>query len=323
MAQRRMFNKTIVNSAKFLMMPVSTRELYFELGINADDDGVVEAFNVLRLVNASEDDLKVLATKGFVQILNENLVTYITDWNSNNRIRADRKVDSIYKDLLVKILPNVELKEPKPRADTGKKTNGRPVDNQRTDKGPHRLGKVSIGKVSLVQDSIDQPNIEKIEPEKEKQVGGQVDESIFQKVIGFYEKNLGFIAPIFREDFHYEFEDWIKLNSDQKEVANILCTAIKESIGYNATNKPKYIMGILKRWRENNITSLKAIEGSQKEFERRKEKKMNLGREPTPKEKLPEWAKDGYVAEEQESTMNDDEREKLKIKLATFRKKEI
>ncbi|MFT9455677.1 MAG: hypothetical protein ABF575_00145 [Liquorilactobacillus hordei] len=66
-----------------LMMPVSTRELYFELGINADDDGVVEAFNVLRLVNASEDDLKVLATKGFVQILNKNLVTYIADWNSN------------------------------------------------------------------------------------------------------------------------------------------------------------------------------------------------------------------------------------------------
>ncbi|MFT9411982.1 DnaD domain protein [Liquorilactobacillus hordei] len=322
MAQRRMFNKTVVNSAKFLMMPVSTRELYFELGINADDDGVVEAFNVLRLVNASEDDLKVLATKGFVQILNENLVTYITDWNSNNRIRADRKVDSIYKDLLIKILPNVELKEPKPRADTGKKSNGRPVDNQRTDKGPHRLGKVSIGKVSLVQDSIDQPTIED-EPEKEKQVGGQVDESIFQKVIDFYEKNLGFIAPIFREDFHYEFEDWIKLNTDQKEVANILCKAIKEAIGYNATNKPKYIMGILKRWRETNTTTLKAIEGSQKEFERRKEKKMNFGREPTQKERLPSWAEEGYVAEEQKSTMSDEERDELKKKLARFRKKEI
>ena len=109
MANRRMFSKTVVNSAKFLMMPVSSRELYFELGINADDDGIVEAFNVLRLVSASEDDLKVLATKGFVKILNEDLVTYITDWKANNRIRADRKVDSISVSYTHLTLPTILL----------------------------------------------------------------------------------------------------------------------------------------------------------------------------------------------------------------------
>lgn len=165
----------------------------------------------------------------------------------------------------------------------------------------------------------DQPTTE---PKKEKQVGGQVDESIFQKVINFYEKNIGFIAPVYREDFHYEFEDWIKLNTDQKEVANILCMAIKEAIGYRATNKPKYIMGILKRWRETNTTTLKAIEGSQKEFERKKEQKMKYGREPTQKERLPNWAEEGYVPEKQKSTMSDEEREALKQKLARFKKKE-
>jgi hypothetical protein len=141
MAERRMFSKRIVRSAKFLKMPVSSRELYWQLGIEADDDGVVEAFNTMRIIGATEDDLKVLASKGFIQILNEDLVTYILDWNENNKLRADRKVDSIYKDLLIKVNPQVQLLEPKPRADTGKVT-GRPMDG---------IGKDSIGEVRLVK----------------------------------------------------------------------------------------------------------------------------------------------------------------------------
>jgi len=59
MAQRRMFSKKIINSAKFLKMPVSTQCLYFHLGLNADDEGVVEGFNIMRMICATEDDLKI------------------------------------------------------------------------------------------------------------------------------------------------------------------------------------------------------------------------------------------------------------------------
>lgn len=147
MAERRMFSKRIVRSARFLKMPVSSRELYWQLGIEADDDGVVEAFNTMRIIGATEDDLKVLASKGFIQILNEDLVTYILDWNENNKLRADRKVDSIYKDLLIKVNPQIQLLEPKPRADTGKIT-GRPMDGIDKDS----IGKVRLVKVNKVKD---------------------------------------------------------------------------------------------------------------------------------------------------------------------------
>lgn len=139
MAQRRMFSNRITNSAKFLKMPLSSQALYFHLGLHADDDGVVEAFTIMRQVGAVEDDLRILAAKEFVVVLNEDLVTFITDWSENNRIRADRKVDSIYKNMLLRILPEAEIIKPKPRADTGKPT-GRPMDNQWTTNGPHRLG---------------------------------------------------------------------------------------------------------------------------------------------------------------------------------------
>ena len=121
MAERRMFAKRIIESASFLKMPISSRELYFHLCLNADDDGVVEAYNVMNLVKATEDDLRVLMSKGYVQVLNPDLVTYISDWLEHNKLRPDRKIDSIYKDLLLQILPNVQLLEKKDRADRKKK----------------------------------------------------------------------------------------------------------------------------------------------------------------------------------------------------------
>ncbi len=100
MASKRMFANAIVGSARFLRMGQSARLLYYDLGMRADDDGIVEAFTVMRETGASEDDLKLLAAKGFVVVLNEDLVSYICDWHTNNYIRGDRRQPSIYAELL-------------------------------------------------------------------------------------------------------------------------------------------------------------------------------------------------------------------------------
>lgn len=167
MASRRMFSLRIINSARFLKMPVSSQALYFHLGMRADDDGIVEAFTTMRSVGCTEDDLRVLVAKGFVQVLNEDLITYITDWNENNKIRPDRKIDSIYQDLLLKINPDAPLIE---RKTIHKRTDGQVVDwqmtdkcqasdGQMTDKCQHRLGKDRIGKVSSGKDRIGKENV--------------------------------------------------------------------------------------------------------------------------------------------------------------------
>ena len=182
MAERRMFSKRIIESARFLRMPASSRLLYFDLGMRADDDGVVEAYTVIRATGATEDDFKILVAKNFLKILNEDLVSYITDWSENNRIRPDRKIDSIYKGLLIQVLPDVELVEKRERADyktskitysvqnvdekavnTEQKnlscmdwtTNGQPTDNQWTTNGRHRIGKDRIGKSSVGEGSVE------------------------------------------------------------------------------------------------------------------------------------------------------------------------
>ena len=138
MANRRMFSIRLVQSARFLKMPLTSQALYFHLGLMADDDGIVEAYSALKLVGCKEDDLRVLISKGYVQIIdNEDMIAYITDWSENNSIRADRKVDSIYKDLLLQVNPDAKLIEKKPRSDVQKR-HGQPMDNQWTTNGRHR-----------------------------------------------------------------------------------------------------------------------------------------------------------------------------------------
>lgn len=95
-----MFSKRITSTGKFLRLDPKIQALYFHLGMNADDEGFVEAFPVMRMIGCGEDELDILEEKNYIKVLNEDLVVYITDWNENNFIRNDRKVDSIYHDLL-------------------------------------------------------------------------------------------------------------------------------------------------------------------------------------------------------------------------------
>ena len=145
MAERRMFSARITtNSARFLRLPVTAQCLYFHMGMQADDEGVVEAFITMRQVGASEEDLKVLEEKGFIKILNEDFVSYITDWDESNKIRSDRVQQSIHHDLLVQYLNN------KSTADCPQVDNHVSADCQQSAaKCPHRIGEDSIGKESI------------------------------------------------------------------------------------------------------------------------------------------------------------------------------
>lgn len=96
MAEKRMFTKSIVDSDKFLEMPLSTQALYFHLGMRADDEGFINSpQKIIRAVNCNEDDLKLLIAKGFV-ICFESGIIVITHWKLHNYIQKDRCKPTIY-----------------------------------------------------------------------------------------------------------------------------------------------------------------------------------------------------------------------------------
>lgn len=103
MGKRRMYSKDIVRSDAFLDLPVSSRELYFQLGMDTDDRGYVSnAKSIIRLIGASQGDLEPLIQKGFMMIRGDTLLLQ-KHFKINNYIQSDRLHETTYLDDLKKL----------------------------------------------------------------------------------------------------------------------------------------------------------------------------------------------------------------------------
>lgn len=88
-AQKRMFDRSIIETDNFLNISLTAKALYFLLGMEADDEGFVSPNRVLRLYGGEYGDIKNLVDTGLL-IPFENGVVVITHWNQNNYLNATR-----------------------------------------------------------------------------------------------------------------------------------------------------------------------------------------------------------------------------------------
>lgn len=96
MAQRRMFSKTVIFSDPFIELPFSSQALYFHLSMDADDDGFVNSpKRIQRMINATDEDLRLLEESGFVFRFRTG-ITVITHWKLNNSIQKDRYKPTVF-----------------------------------------------------------------------------------------------------------------------------------------------------------------------------------------------------------------------------------
>ncbi len=84
-----MFDKAVIDTDRFMDLPMSTKALYFLLGMEADDEGFVSYKKVMRIHGGNEDDVKLLTVKGFLISFPSGVVV-ITDWNKNNWLDTRR-----------------------------------------------------------------------------------------------------------------------------------------------------------------------------------------------------------------------------------------
>lgn len=145
MAERRMMAKSVIDTDAFLDMPASTQSLYFHMLLRADDDGFIASpKGILRIISASEDDLKLLLAKQYLFRF-ESGVVVIKDWKIHNYIQSDRYKPSLQPEReLLTITANKEY--------TLNNSGVSTLDTkciQDVSIGKVRLGKASIGKVRL------------------------------------------------------------------------------------------------------------------------------------------------------------------------------
>ena len=232
MAERRMFAKSIIDSDSFIDMPTSSRLLYYDLSMRADDDGFVNSpKKIMRMTVASDDDLKLLVAKKFL-IPFESGVVVIKHWKIHNYIRNDRYKETIHLEEKA-LLSTTENKE------YTLDTVGIPTGIPLGDAGKVRLGKGSIGKGSgsIVDDDNHCHHNPKSYIQKYLKAFPTCSSLEIEKLISWEEQGM---------------ED------------EVICMAIDEAIANNV-KKLRYIESILNNWLSNNIKTLIQLEAYKKQ----------------------------------------------------------
>ena len=98
-----MISVQLVDSDAFLNMPASTQNLYFHLNMRADDDGFVDSpRKIMKIVGASEDDMKLLLAKRYLLTFDSGIIV-IKHWKLHNTIQKDRYKPTLYKEEMNKL----------------------------------------------------------------------------------------------------------------------------------------------------------------------------------------------------------------------------
>ena len=101
---------SILYRKKFLDLSMTAQALYFHLNCDADQDGIVPAYNTLQRTGCKLNDLTQLVPE-FISVLDsEDYIVFVNDWLANNPGLDIRYHDgSEYLPLLAKCLPHAKV----------------------------------------------------------------------------------------------------------------------------------------------------------------------------------------------------------------------
>ena len=235
-----MISKTVTQTHRFLRLPLEAQALYFHLIQNCDDDGVVEAFPILRMIGASEDNLGLLVVKRFVKPLNEEMVYFVVDFHEQNTVRKDRYTPSIYKDLL-------EQNAEKLITDSDD-TTGKPLVNQ-----TETTGKPNISKDNISKGKVSKGSSKETQEEKTTTTTAPIFSQEFINLYQSFEQESGRpLSAIQQQELGYMLDEF---NAD------LIYEALKEAVNQGKVNFA-YIKAILTRWKQDNLLTVELVRNS-------------------------------------------------------------
>ena len=257
MAKKRMISPEIIDSDLFLEMPQSSRLLYYDLNIRADDDGFVgNPRKIMKSIGCSEDDVRVLISKQFILPFDSGVIV-IRHWKLHNYIRKDRYTPTIYTNERKQL--NLE--------DNGAyilcHTNGIPDDIPMVDTEQSRIeqnrtekSSTAVEDVNTIDSIIGERNGNGNESCKDDERYGNREENLFEYV----EKSFGrTLSPT-------EFEIINSWEDDE-----LTRYAIRQAELARAFNV-RYIGRILSEYAKDNIKTITEAEERDKRFKERKNK---------------------------------------------------
>lgn len=235
-----MISKTVTQTQRFLRLPLEAQALYFHLIQNCDDDGVVEAFPIIRMIGASEDNLGLLVIKQFVKPLNDEMVYFVVDFHEQNTVRRDRYTPSIYKDLLEQNAENLIT--------DSDDTTGKPLVNQTA-----TTGKPNISKDKVSKDKVSKGSSKETQEEKNTTTTAPIFSQEFINLYNSFEQESGRpLSAIQQQELGYMLEEF---NAD------LIYEALTEAVNQGKVNFA-YIKAILARWKQDNLLTVDLVRNS-------------------------------------------------------------
>lgn len=247
MANKRMFSIKIIDTDLFLDMPVSTRLLYYDLAMRADDDGFVGSpKKITKMVGCSEDDLKLLCVKQFL-IPFDSGVCVIKDWKIHNTIQKDRYSQTQF--LLEKDQLNTDFSGSYCLGENQLVTNS--SDCEETEQS--QLNTDFNGTFpSCIQsgNSLEtQTRLDKIRLEQDKI---RLD---ITPITNYFEENIGLMSNSILTDVMFFLDKAVE--------QNLIIACLDKAVYHNAKFKWNYAKGILNNLLTTGVVTLEAFQAKE------------------------------------------------------------
>ena len=222
MAKKRMFSLSVVDTDLFLEMPVTSRLLYYELGMRADDDGFVDNWKkIMRMASLTEDDMKVLIAKKFILPF-ESGVIVIRHWRLNNYLRNDRHIPTVYQNEYKALHIENDIYE----LENAEKSTMLPVG----------IPMVYTEKNSIDKNSIDKNSIDKERKKERKKVSyddvlakSNLSDTLIQSLKDFIQMRQLIKKPMTNRALELCINDLKKLSDDEETQVKIIEQSIKRN----------------------------------------------------------------------------------------------
>lgn len=127
MANKRMGTRLITGTIDFLNLPKAAQALYQQCTNESDDDGIVDARLIMRVGNFRKRDLDALLNGDYVRLINaKKSIVWVTNWQRYNTIKKGRGIPSVYREDLIRAVPDIKNALFKPKTDNKWRTNDSP-----------------------------------------------------------------------------------------------------------------------------------------------------------------------------------------------------
>lgn len=261
-----MISKTVTQTQRFLQMPLESQALYFHLIQNSDDDGIVEAFPIVRMVGANEDSLKLLQAKNFIKPLNSEMVYFITDFHEQNSIQSHHYKKSIYQDLLLleDKLKNPRIKSNIPDKFDDSDIGSQNVNNMLSESYPN-ISQINSNKSNVVKDNVGESKttskqqeeiyIDNFDATSEiKNIPKSIEDYLGQDYITKLSDS-DFITGLTKYSFNRQADPY-EINTLKKRLKDIDRELLQDAYrqaSLNGANSLGYITATLNNWEKEGI----------------------------------------------------------------------